>query len=633
MDNSLDACESNNIAPEIRIELQEDAIIVTDNGPGLPLSTLEKSLNYSMRASDKLGYVSPSRGQQGNALKTAWAAAFVATGEGRATVETASFGREIAVTMDRISQVPRVEVTEIPVNVKNGTRITLHWKQVSGFPLMERTRDFYSLMQGFADFNPHLALEHGCGQSDEIITATDTEWPHWRPDRPTNPHWYTAKRLRDLIALRIHADRIVGATTTINEFVREFHGLSGTVKAKTVTSIAELAGSTLADLVSGNDINMVKTLRLLSAMQSEARPVKPKTLGILGEDHLRNRLRDHQVAADSIEYRQITGEADGLPYLIEVAFGVFEEMSCNRLIQAGVNFSPTLLMPFSQLNNALTEARLDSLDPVVLLIHLVTPLVHFTDRGKTRIDLPAPIMTDMMRLTRLVTSRFTILKNRNSRLSGRDIDELREAHKTRAMTTKEAAWQVMEQAYLKASDGGKLPANARQIMYAARPLIIALTGKASPWKHSATFTQVLLPDFMTQHPQQTEKWDVAFDNRGHLKEPHTGNQIGIGTLAVRSYIAGWVRRLSDDIGITRLSSRVRTQGPALRYRFALFIEKEGFSELFASAKIAERHDLAIFSTKGMSTTAARQLSERLSDDGVTILVLHDFDQSGFQEFG
>ena len=100
VDNSLDACESNNIAPEIRVELQEDAIIVTDNGPGLPLSTLEKSLDYSMRASDKLGYVSPSRGQQGNALKTAWAAAFVATGEGRATVETASFGREVAVTMD-----------------------------------------------------------------------------------------------------------------------------------------------------------------------------------------------------------------------------------------------------------------------------------------------------------------------------------------------------------------------------------------------------------------------------------------------------------------------------------------------------------------------------------------------------
>jgi hypothetical protein len=35
------------------------------------------------------------------------------------------------------------------------------------------------------------------------------------------------------------------------------------------------------------------------------------------------------------------------------------------------------------------------------------------------------------------------------------------------------------------------------------------------------------------------------------------------------------------------------------------------------------------STKGMSTTAARNLVGRLSDAGVTILVLHDFDKAGF----
>jgi DNA topoisomerase VI subunit A len=35
------------------------------------------------------------------------------------------------------------------------------------------------------------------------------------------------------------------------------------------------------------------------------------------------------------------------------------------------------------------------------------------------------------------------------------------------------------------------------------------------------------------------------------------------------------------------------------------------------------------STKGMSVTAARQLVEKLSEQGVTILVCHDFDTSGF----
>src|SRR5262249_30535155 len=46
-----------------------------------------------------------------------------------------------------------------------------------------------------------------------------------------------------------------------------------------------------------------------------------------------------------------------------------------------------------------------------------------------------------------------------------------------SMTVKEAAWKVMEDAYLKASDNGTLPAKARQIMYAARGQILELTGR------------------------------------------------------------------------------------------------------------------------------------------------------------
>jgi len=47
-----------------------------------------------------------------------------------------------------------------------------------------------------------------------------------------------------------------------------------------------------------------------------------------------------------------------------------------------------------------------------------------------------------------------------------------------AMSVKDAAYAVMKDAYLKASDNGTLPAKARQIMYAARGDIIRLTGKA-----------------------------------------------------------------------------------------------------------------------------------------------------------
>jgi hypothetical protein len=61
------------------------------------------------------------------------------------------------------------------------------------------------------------------------------------------------------------------------------------------------------------------------------------------------------------------------------------------------------------------------------------------------------------------------------------------------MSIKEAAYLVMEESYRKASGDGTLPANARQIMYAARPKILELTGK--PKFGDQYFTQDLLPNF------------------------------------------------------------------------------------------------------------------------------------------
>jgi hypothetical protein len=62
----------------------------------------------------------------------------------------------------------------------------------------------------------------------------------------------------------------------------------------------------------------------------------------------------------------------------------------------------------------------------------------------------------------------------------------------------------------------------------------------------------------------------------------------------------------------------------------LFLEKEGFTQILEAARIAERYDLAIMSTKGMSVTASRTLVEDLCGKrGLKLLVLHEFDVSGF----
>jgi hypothetical protein len=77
-----------------------------------------------------------------------------------------------------------------------------------------------------------------------------------------------------------------------------------------------------------------------------------------------------------------------------------------------------------------------------------------------------------------------------------------------------------------------------------------------------------------------------------------------------------------------------TIGPKNRYSGLLFLEKEGFDPLLKEVQLAERYDLAIMSTKGMSVTASRELVEELcATHDIPLLVLHDFDISGFTIFG
>jgi hypothetical protein len=52
--------------------------------------------------------------------------------------------------------------------------------------------------------------------------------------------------------------------------------------------------------------------------------------------------------------------------------------------------------------------------------------------------------------------------------------------------------------------------------------------------------------------------------------------------------------------------------PRNRYGNVLFVEKQGFDELFAEVQLAARYDIAIMSTKGMSVTASRALLDRLA---------------------
>ena len=213
------------------------------------------------------------------------------------------------------------------------------------------------------------------------------------------------------------------------------------------------------------------------------------------------------------------------------------------------------------------------------------------------------------------------------RVSSRSLERIR--YETKHDTIRRLAFEVMEAAYEKASGGGRYPANARQIYYAARPSIIAgMEGTVFQRSgvNSQYFTQTLLKDYLEIH---SPSWDVVYDARGHFAEPHTGRTIDIGGLEVRRYVAGFTGGEFEERPDLDLRACIDTTGPSLRYGGVLFIEKEGFGPLLAAAQIAERFDVAIASTKGMPTAAMCDLLHALDRHGLKAYVVRDFDKSGF----
>jgi DNA topoisomerase-6 subunit B len=352
VDNTLDACETAGISPEIAITLRPEGFTVKDNGPGMSLDLIQRSLNYDVRVSDKTYYVSPSRGQLGNALKCVWAAPYAVDPESPGSVEVVSLGlrHRIAVTVDRIAQEPTLAhtLTEEPF-VEIGASVTVVAPKVACYYEWDAIEDFYKsvelLIETYAALNPHATFHLQTPDGCLDASATIPDWREWLPSHKTSPCWYEPEHLMALIAAYLSRERAPGGKMkTLREFVSEFDGLSTSAKQKAVLEGASLSRAYLHDLIEGDSLRESDATRLLQAMQAEARPVNPRKLGVLGKAHLLQIMSQrHQIDPQKFLYKHVWGEASGLPYILEVAFGVARQgcHSQERRVLAGINWSAT----------------------------------------------------------------------------------------------------------------------------------------------------------------------------------------------------------------------------------------------------------------------------------------------------
>jgi DNA topoisomerase VI subunit B len=446
IDNALDACEEAGVSPIIGVTVGPCGITISDNGPGLPEATLRKALDFTIRVSNREAYVSPCRGAQGNAIKTLLPMPHVLDPEQGKFIVTAHGKRhEITCAVDPISQRPVIHDDEVSTAKKSknlhdsngekkqafsGTVIRLEWGRQStqgcevwpfgrrvlqpsekyGDDLADVAKKIHgdyaseltAIVEGFAVFNPHATIALDCFGKETVWKATDPNWTKWKPCQPTSPHWYEPRHLERLIGAYITHERGIGADRLVSEFVAEFDGLSGSAKRTKVLTAAGLKRARLSEFVVDGRLDSDRIALLLDAMRDNTKPVNPKRLGLIGEEHLKERLLAMGVQPESYRYalqmpksKKSQSEADEkasfLPWVLESAFGwLGKDAEDERKIVTGANWSAAIKNPFRSfgatgegLETALADMRATRREPVVYVLHLAHPRVEYTDRGKS----------------------------------------------------------------------------------------------------------------------------------------------------------------------------------------------------------------------------------------------------------
>ena len=219
VDNALDECEEADIPPEISVEVStsQGGITISDNGRGLPAETLRDILDYSYRVSSREAYISPTRGAQGNALKTLLAMPFAMHGaSGTSVVEAQNERHMITFRVDQLRQEPVIDHRRSPlVPHKKGTSVCIAWPESACLILADAKSRFLQIANDFGWLNPHLRIR--VEWDDEVQVDREPSlptWQKWRACDPTSAHWYDPARLERYIAAHVSRDQDHGRNRT-----------------------------------------------------------------------------------------------------------------------------------------------------------------------------------------------------------------------------------------------------------------------------------------------------------------------------------------------------------------------------------------------------------------------------------
>lgn len=414
VDNSLDACEQNEILPELDIEVVKVGtgstkntdlikIVVEDNGPGIDGDDLAKVFGEYL-ASSKFGRGQCSRGQQGIGISAATTWAQMTNAKGVQVIsKTKNMRKAISAQVD--------------VDIKTNTGIlrnkeTIEWKKANGtrveFLMDGRIQlngdgGLLTYIEGTVLLNPHATVNYKLADADWVKTERVSNVSPEIPEA-TLPHPHTFK-LGEFIThshlygkitlskfLRTGFSRI--SDQSLKDFVKE--GLPKNLLERPITSL--------------NEEDFKKVFQAVQATQLMA----PSTKSVLtvGEEALSKSInRMGQVDFFSVMTRKPT-ICDFKPVVVEVALARFVNRGADDQPVQLLRFANRVPLQFDKSGCAITWAiesvnwksyglaqPKDSLPlgPYVFAVSVVSPFIKFKNASKETIDASDELVEEIRR--------------------------------------------------------------------------------------------------------------------------------------------------------------------------------------------------------------------------------------------
>ncbi|MCX5804344.1 MAG: hypothetical protein NTU69_12600 [Proteobacteria bacterium] len=615
IDNSLDTLK-NTSNKEIKIVYRNNLWGVCDSGNGIPEQDLDSIYDFSYYVSSKRHYRHVSRGALGNAIKCLIGVSYLR-----------NLNLFFVLNKKKITYTPKkvlIDSKLINGAFKKSIEDTYFENGVYIDGLELDIDTIKKSINRYIQVNPGVAFYLNDEKLSEKIVSL--------PIKELNfLHWYDFESFKNLLVIT-HNNY---SEKTVKHFCLEnFTGMRG--------NLANLGFSfkKLSEFFDKEDeIRNLYNILKHDVIKKEPRPAILDKYYSVGENNCRKLCG---VNNKFIKYKKIIGKYKqneaNIPFIIEGYVCNSENSELNSELIININNSITYSDSdfvfeysfirfcgktdfFGSLNTLLEKAGFFKIKGYTLFLHLISPLVKYRDHAKSTISVEK-FKIELVNLVENLVKDF--LKKEQKEKREQKNSSCKRVNKT----------QLMRDHLLEAvdycTDDKKVPTKARQVFYALRKIInnlygITLNGESG----QGILTQVVLTDFYKKYPWLEDL--VFLERRGYYIDPVGWKEIPLGTQEINEFLDGMPKECSANIiGGEYRPAEISFDIPyELEISQVLFIEKQGFNEIFKRSKIMEELRLGIISGQGYGTRALKRLIQIFINRGIVCYSLHDCDLSGY----